>query len=314
MRRVLLLLVVLGLGASTVGMHGPARAVAITFDDLPGVSALHGDAAFFDRVNRELIASLRRHRVPAIGFVNESKLAYSGAVEPARVALLQLWLDAGLELGNHTYSHLDLHSAHVEDYTRDILRGEAVTRPLMTAAGQTLRFFRHPYLRTGRDAATRSRVDGFLQSRGYTVAPVTIDNFDYTFAAAYDRAVAAGDTTRAARVVEAYVDYMARVTAYYEQQAHAIVGRELPQILLLHVNALNARAFDALAAMLTGRGYAFVPLAQALGDAAYSSPDEFFGPGGISWLHRWALTAGTRGAFFAGEPELPDWIVSAAKR
>ena len=33
---------------------------------------------------------------------------------------------------------------------------------------------------------------------------------------------------------------------------------------------------------------------------------------GITWLHRWALTEGKRGTFFAGEPIVPDWIEKAA--
>jgi hypothetical protein len=38
----------------------------------------------------------------------------------------------------------------------------------------------------------------------------------------------------------------------------------------------------------------------------------FVGPGGITWLHRWALTQGKRGGFFAGEPTVPEWIEHAA--
>lgn len=55
-------------------------------------------------------------------------------------------------------------------------------------------------------------------------------------------------------------------------------------------------------------GYEFVSLEAALEDPAYASADDYFGPSGITWLHRWALTQGKRGAFFAGEPEVPEWI------
>lgn len=47
--------------------------MALTFDDLPG-SALQESQAYVDRLNRKLLARLRRNRVPAIGFVNEGKL------------------------------------------------------------------------------------------------------------------------------------------------------------------------------------------------------------------------------------------------
>ncbi len=43
-----------------------------------------------------------KQRIPAIGFVNENKLESGGTVDPARVKLLERWLDAGLELGEPT--------------------------------------------------------------------------------------------------------------------------------------------------------------------------------------------------------------------
>jgi hypothetical protein len=50
-----------------------------------------------------------------------------------------------------------------------------------------------------------------------------------------------------------------------------------------------------------------------LQDPAYQSTDEYVGSGGITWLHRWALTQGKRGEFFKGEPEVPAWVEQAAK-
>jgi hypothetical protein len=92
----------------------------------------------------------------------------------------------------------------------------------------------------------------------------------------------------------------------------ALVGREIPQILLLHSNRLNADTFDQLARMLEGRGYSFIPLGEAVADTAYRMPDSYAGPAGITWLHRWALTAGKRGNFFAGEPTVPAYVEKAA--
>ena len=292
------------------GQPVPNRQVAITFDDLPGASATRIDAAYFQTFTTELLAAFARHKVPAIGFVNASKLEMAGAVDPARLALLKQWADAGLELGNHTYGHVDLHLVPLDAFTQDVIRGEPIIQKLMRDAGKRVRYFRHPYLHTGRDAATRSGLESFLAGRGYRVAPVTIDNYDYLFARAYDRAP---DASTAQRIIDTYLDYMTRVVAYYEQQSIAIVGRELPQILLLHANALNGRTFDAFAHVLKDRGYAFITLDRALEDPAYQKRDAFYGTGGITWLHRWALTDGKRGGFFAGEPAVPAWIEQAGK-
>jgi len=116
------------------------------------------------------------------------------------------------------------------------------------------------------------------------------------------------------RVTTSYLDYMTRVVAYYEQQSVALFGREIPQVLLLHANALNAEMFDALAEMLKRRGYRFVSLDRVLADPAYRSEDRYTGPAGITWLHRWALTQGKRSPFFGGEPTVPEESAKRAGR
>jgi peptidoglycan/xylan/chitin deacetylase (PgdA/CDA1 family) len=257
---------------SSVIVHEPVREMAVTIDDLPTVSVVPQSSDGARRLTSDLLAALRRHHVPAIGFVNEGKLYVDGVLDSTRVALLQQWIDDGLELGNHTYSHVDLHRVSAEVYTADIERGETVTRDLLRKAGAQIRFFRHPYLRTGRDADTRQRVLTFLQRKGYRVAPVSIDNSDYIFAAAFDRLTAANNTEAAKKVVATYLDYMEAVAAYYEQQSERIVGREIRQTLLMHANALNAVAFDALAARFEARGYRFITLQRALEDQGLPNP------------------------------------------
>jgi peptidoglycan/xylan/chitin deacetylase (PgdA/CDA1 family) len=289
------------------------REMAITVDDLPGVSAEDRSLAHLERVTKGILDAFTQHKVPAIGFVNENKLELEGAPDPARIALLRQWVTAGFELGNHTYSHPDLHLVALEAFTADVVRGELVTRELMKTADKPLRYFRHPFLHTGRSAETRRALDAFLAGRGYRVAPVTIDNADYIFARAYDQRVAAGDAAEADRVLITYIDYMTRVVEYYEQQSQALLGRPMRHILLTHANALNARAFPRWLPMLERRGYRFISLDRALEDEAYTTQrDEFFGPSGITWLHRWAITDGKRGAFFAGEPEVPAWVQHAS--
>jgi peptidoglycan/xylan/chitin deacetylase (PgdA/CDA1 family) len=215
-------LLLVSLGA---GQQDPIRRVAFTIDDLPTQSVLGNDLERAQKTTDGLLAALRRQNVPAIGFVNEGKLGPSGKADPARIALLQRWIDAGLELGNHTFSHLDLHGATAEAFEADIAKGDLVTRRLLDVAGRPLTFFRHPFLHTGNSAEVRAHVQAFLESRHYVVAPVTIDNYDYVFAAAYDRTVARSDAPAARRIEDAYLDYMLSVVAYYEQQSKVIVGR-----------------------------------------------------------------------------------------
>ena len=292
----------------------PRRRVAITIDDLPVVSRNFTSAADRERITSRLVGDMVRHGVPAIGFVNEGKLYHGGALDDREVDLLRQWTRAGLELGNHTYSHADLHVANPDTYLADITRGDEVTRRVLAEVRRKPRYFRHPFLHTGRTLDVRARVDSVLVRLGLRVAPVTIDNYDYIFAAAYDDAVARRDSTEATRVASEYVTYMDTVFGYYEAQSRAIVGREIPQVLLIHASLLNADRFDSLAAIIRRRGYTFASLDEVLGDSAYRRADSYVGPAGITWLHRWALTAGMPGKTFAGEPEVPADIAGRAGR
>jgi peptidoglycan/xylan/chitin deacetylase (PgdA/CDA1 family) len=97
----------------TPTLAAPARFVAVTIDDLP--LQMHYDLATARALTTKLLQTLTAHRIPAIGFVNEGKLHVNNDSElEARTGLLRRWLDAGLDLGNHTYSHLRYYNAPLE--------------------------------------------------------------------------------------------------------------------------------------------------------------------------------------------------------
>ena len=299
--------------AATPAPAPPSRRVAVTFDDLPGVSvAGDGTAKPLDAMTARLVDAIVASGAPVIGFVNEGKLYSDERLDPARVAALRRWTDAGFELGNHTRDHVDLNTTDPYAFEDQIVRGEPVTKELLAERGKRLRFFRHPYLHTGRDLATRDQIAAFLAGRGYTVAPVTHDNSEWIFARAYSNAAVRNDRDLADRVAAAYVPYMEAKFDYFERQSKALFGREIPQVLLIHANSLNADAFPKLAAMIQSRGYRFVRLEEALQDEAYGSPDSYAGTGGITWLHRWALTR-DKSLVLANEPKTPKWVLEQAR-
>ena len=286
------------------------RQVCVTIDDLPTVA--YGEANH-DEITRKLIAHFQRYRIPAIGFVNESKLYEAGKVQSERVALLQQWLDKGYELGNHTYGHVDYHQVPFTTFSADVLKGEHITLPLSKAAGLPWRYFRHPYLHIGKTQAAYDSLAVFLSNQGYTEAPVTIDNADYLFAKAYSNAHKINNQAEMKRIGTDYVAYMEAKVAFYEVSSRKLFEREIPQVLLIHASLLNADYLGELAAMYQRRGYEFVSLPRALEDKAYQEPVTKFGSYGISWIDRWALSRGVPRAFFANDPETPAYIVEAAK-
>jgi peptidoglycan/xylan/chitin deacetylase (PgdA/CDA1 family) len=308
------------------------RRVAVTVDDLPFVPpdlAIAKQAAATGRI----LAALARHRVPAVGFVNEDKLEprpgdppappaktaapspASPGVHPARLALLERWLDAGHELGNHGYAHLSLHRRPRELWQDDVLRGERVLRPLLAARGTAPRYFRHPFLHTGRELATKQATARFLAEHGYTIAPVTFDSSEWIYAKLYEEAAARDDQAARQRIAASYLEYMAAKVAYFEGESQQLFGRNLPHVLLLHANRLNADHLGALLDGLAARGYRFVSLSEALADEAYRLPDTYTRDAGVSWLHRWAIARGLaakQSDFFAADPRVPRWVLEAA--
>jgi peptidoglycan/xylan/chitin deacetylase (PgdA/CDA1 family) len=231
---------------------------------------------------------------------------------PDRVALLQAWVDAGIPLANHTFSHIDINSVPLDKYQDDVIRGEKTYTRLMRGTGITERWFRHPYTHTGPTAEIKAGLNRFLAGRGYRVAPFTIENSDWIFSTVYAKAKKAGDEPLAARTREAYLAYSDRMVDWFEALAKEDFGRDIPQILLIHSNDLHTDVLDALLTRLEQRGYRFVPLGEAVKDGAYATPDDFIGTSGPSWLHRWRVAKKLPDRM-KDEPDPPQWIVDMAK-
>jgi peptidoglycan/xylan/chitin deacetylase (PgdA/CDA1 family) len=305
------LLPALTVTASAQGKASPQitrREVAVTFDDLPLQGPPLETKALRDMTAR-LLASTRANHVPVFGDVNERKLYNNGRLDGERVAILKMWLDAGAELGNHTFSHLSLKDHPLSQVEQDLIRGEAVTKRLLAERGRKLRYFRHPELQTGPDLETKNAFEKFLFERGYQIAPVTVDNNDFIFAYIYARAKGRGDAQLMKRVVDEYIPYMERMFEFFEKLSVDVVGYEVRQVLLLHASELNADHFDDLARMMRKRGYAFISLEKALQDKAYALTDAQSSHG-ISWLHRWALAKGME---LRQEPREPEWLTTLFK-
>jgi len=296
--------------ALTVLAQKPMRFMAVTIDDLPVVST-RKDLKNRQEITRKLLAHVTKAKVPAIGFVNENKLYAGEKRDEAQIDLLRSWLDSNLELGNHTFSHVNIANVPLEKYKDEILKGEIITKELLQAKGKRPRYFRHPFLWTGLSLETKSDLGEFLSAHNYTIAPVTIDNSDWIFARAYDNAFDKGDQKLMKQIGAAYVPYMEAKMDYWERQSVKIFNREIKQILLIHANFINSDYFDDLARMMKKRNYKFVSLEEALRDEAYQLPDNFVRRNGISWLHRWALDKG-RENILPDEPKTPDFVLKAA--
>nr|WP_293840667.1 polysaccharide deacetylase family protein [uncultured Arsenicibacter sp.] len=284
------------------------KQICITVDDLPVASQRPLSAGARDTLTRKLLTHLTAYKVPAIGFVIGRPLLRNNQPERQQISLLHQWLKAGMELGNHTFAHKGYNYIPAAEYQQDVAGADRVLRPILRPYRQRLRYFRHPFLQRGNTVSKRDSLVTYLRDHQYREAPVSIDNSDYLFSAAYETALVRKDTALAASIGKTYTGYMLACVHYYEAQADSLFKRPIAHILLTHANAVNADYLGTILSALQQEGYHFISLDEALKDPAYRSPDTFVNNGGISWIHRWALTQGKRGGFFKGEPEVPQLI------
>ena len=283
------------------------REIAITFDDLPKVipppASPQDNNQIYLTLTR-LISVLHAHNAPAVGFVIGEHL--EGADQPARLAVLRLWVRSGFALGNHSYSHPNLCEFN-GNFGDDVLRGEAALSRVGNL-GTSYEYFRLPYLCTGKNRAQKDAFSEFLRNNGMRNAPVTIEPGDYLFNELYLAARKKNDLVLQQRIRE---EYLARINAlliYFEGVSRQLFGREIRQILLIHSNDLNTDCLDDVLRTIERRGYTFISLDRALEDPAYNTPDEYIGPMGISWLHRWKVALG-KPFDYHSEPSIPAWVV-----
>lgn len=278
-----------------------ARRIAITIDDLPAASATSITPAEAAKLNQQLLAGLQRHGAKAVGFVNEDRLLVPGEIDRG-VAILESWLDAGMELGNHGFGHLGLWQSSRQEVEEAVLKGEVITRWLTTRRQAPLRYYRHPYTQTGKTEAEREAFEAFLAAHGYVVAPMTVDHDDYVFACVFDRLDGPDAGERQLAIADEYDTHLRESIQVFETMSRELFGRLIPQVLVIHANRLNARTLDRSLATLTELGYTFIPLNDALRDEAYSSPAQASGRFGPSWLARWARARGVKLSVY-GQPD-----------
>jgi len=306
MRHALQVCLLLSLGCMLSRAQQPARSVAVTIDDLPFAQSGPNACAYpeLKPLTERLLQPIRDRAVPVTAFAIAGNCP--ALTDSERREVYRLWMDAGAEFGNHTYSHNGLNTVPIDEYEKDILRGDAALKEWLGVA--RLRYFRSPMLHTGPELPIKERLEEFLAAHGYQQAPVTFDNSDWMFSAVYSAALARGDTVLAERIREEYVPYMESIVEFFERRSVEVAGREFPQVLLMHANRLNSVMLPALLDMLQQRGYRFVSLEEALRDEVYRLPNNYAGKGGFSWIHRWSMTKGMANK---GEPREPAWLLQA---
>ena len=261
--------------ANTVLAQKARLDVAITVDDLPQ----HGDlppGMTRSDIAKSMVATFKAKGVPEVyGFMNAGKIGD----DPDRKESLKLWLDGGLPLGSHTFSHMDLTTHSAEEFEADIAANEPFLQTLMGA--RDWHWFRYPYLHEGDTLEKRHAVIKYLREHSYKVAEVTLDFEDYAWNNPYARCVEKKDADSIAWLKQSYLSSAAEYISLGQKMAAQLYGRDIKHVLLLHIGAFDSVMLPELLDLMTNRGFHFVTLPEAEKDPGYlRDPDAGFKDGG----------------------------------
>ncbi len=282
-RSLIFLLAVFTLVAGpSVSSAGEKRPILVTVDDLPiNGRSLYPDAAERLRVTDGLLAVLERHGIRAVGLVT-----WRNVQDATDLMLLERWLEAGHELGNHSYNHLDYTRTDIEDYVADIESARRELDRFLTARGRQLRFFRFPFLREGSTPAKLEAMRAYLAETKQRNLPVTLDNQDWSFTRPWLEARRAGDTAAMARTAEAFHESLHLSIRHHESTGDRLFDRPVPQTLLLHAVEIGVAEWDPLFTWLAARGYRFADADEVLADPAFAESHDYVGPRGLGLWDR----------------------------
>ena len=223
------------------------REIAITIDDLPFV----GEAKNFHL--EMIIQAFKENDVPATGFVIAKE------VNPDHWPMLRKFRDSGLGLGNHTLSHANLDKMDADSFIQEIEAADELLLPILTEP----KYFRYPYLAVGK-RDKKNKVESYLFSKNYHIAPVTIDSKDFTFNQLL-LAVPEKERRNFLDVLKAcYLDFIWQQTLQAEEHNRLARTPYKANILLIHANLLNAYVLPDIIRLYKQRGFVFVSLSSAL--------------------------------------------------
>jgi peptidoglycan/xylan/chitin deacetylase (PgdA/CDA1 family) len=263
----------------------PQPRLALTFDDRPAHSDLPPGQTRAS-VMQSLAASLKAAGAPAHGFMN----AGYGAGEPSAAAAISAWREAGLPMGNHGHDHKNLEDLDRAGFAEQLVTNE----PAVDAANgrAAARWFRYPFLSEGSSPALRDAARATLSERGYRIAAVTMSFADYDYNPPYARCMAKHDMAGVALLERGWLAAVRRDAEMHRARSQALYGRDVPQVLLMHVGAFDARMLPRTLALYRQLGFRFVSLAKAQADPFYATANDPRLPGPSPSLDRAGVEAG----------------------
>jgi len=242
----------------------PHPVVALTFDDLPAAGGLRSNVTRVGIATR-LTAELRADHLKGVyGFVNTVDLGG----DPDTQQALRVWIRAGMNIGNHTWSHPALSSDTAEVFEHNIALDEPALHQY--AGRRNWHWFRFPYLEEGSTIEQRKNVRGWLHQNGYRIAEVTLNFNDDDWGDPYLRCMAKHDQAGIAWLQQSYLENAAEFIPLERREEQIAFGHEIPNVLLLHATEFTTLMVPSLIRLLKQEGFRFASLPKVETNPAYT--------------------------------------------
>ncbi|WP_120967706.1 polysaccharide deacetylase family protein [Comamonas sp. lk] len=268
-----------------------AQRLALSFDDGYNPDQL----ANARELNNLLLKTLKDNEVKSILFVAGARVDSQDGMY-----LVAQWMQQGHEVGNHSYSHLNLARADVslDAYLSDMERNESLLARLPSWA----RRYRFPYLKEGDTLAKRDGVRQWLSAHHYGSGAVTIDASDWYYDQRLRAWMAAHPGQSPQAFKQPYIRHVLDRARYYAGLARQTMGREVDHVLLLHTNTINALFLDDVIAALREAGWKLIDPSEAYADSVYEQAPDVL-PAGESLVWSLAKKQGLKGLRYPAESD-----------
>ncbi len=251
--------------------------VALSFDDLPAAGGLRPGMTrvkILTRLTRELRAA---HIKGVYGNVNAVDLPGDPDCQQA----LRVWRAAGMNIGNHTWSHPELDKVTAASYDANIARDEPYLRQF--AGKSNWHWFRYPYLEEGNTVAKHLAVRRWLHAHHYRVEEVTLNFNDDDWGDPYLRCKAQHNAAAIAWLKASYMQNAAEYIQLEREEQQVAFGHEIPNVLLLHGTEFTTLMLPRLIALLQQQGFRFSTVPRVERNHTYRYDPAVALPGGGSF-------------------------------
>jgi peptidoglycan/xylan/chitin deacetylase (PgdA/CDA1 family) len=267
-----------------ISCYSRAANLAFLVENLPSTD--HMSLINAIDANDAILNAIDKYKIPAMGFVNESRIHVDSNFEN-RIAILKKWLNSGHELGNQGYTNKSYNLVPDDEYFAEITKGENLLRSLMRQYNMKLRYFIPPYLHLGTNPRSYNNLLAFLRSKGYELVPVTITNDDWLFNRDYIKAIEMQDTELADTIKQRYIQFTHDRFVFYTEASRKLFGYMIDQVFLIHLNKINEDAIDEILKIPVKLGYHYSKLEQVLSGFPYNDIKyHAFSKSGISWFRK----------------------------